>query len=112
MKSYYYEIFARQIGSYMRFFLNSSLVLMISSAFSLLILMDLQQVTPMRLLLGGIPLIAAAFFFITFLLMLKRIEKYAVTTKNIDILSNVISEYNKSYIFKLVTGKIDPFIEI
>lgn len=74
--------------------------------------MDLQQVTPMRLLLGGIPLIAAAFFFITFLLMLKRIEKYAVTTKNIDILSNVISEYNKSYIFKLVTGKIDPFIEI
>jgi hypothetical protein len=66
----------------------------------------------MGLLLGCIPLITAVFFFITFLLMLKRIEKYAVVTRNIDILSNVTSEYNKSYILKLVIGKIDPFIEV
>ena len=112
MKSYYYEIVARQIGSYMRFSLNSSLALLISSSFSLFILSDVQQVTPMGLLLGSIPLVTALFFFINFLLMLKRIEKYAFATKNINILSYVTSEYNKSYIIKLVVGKIDPFIEV
>ena len=110
MKKNYYEILARQIGSYMRFFLNSSLVLMIS--ISLFILLDLQQVTPKGLLLAGIPLVTAVFFFITSLQILKRIEKYAVATKNIDIVGNIISEYNKSYIIKLVMGKIDPFIEV
>lgn len=113
MKKNYYEILARQIGSYMRFFLNASLVLMISiPLFILLDLLDLQQVTPRGLLLAGIPLVTAVFFFITSLQILKRIEKYAVATKNIDIVSNIISEYNKSYIIKLVIGKIDSFIEV
>jgi hypothetical protein len=112
MKRNYYEIFVRKIGRSMRFFLNSSLALMISSSFSLFILLDLQKVTPMSLLLGGIPLVTAVFFFITSILILKRIEKYAIATRSIDILSNIISEYNKSYIIKLLIGKIDSVIEI
>ena len=107
MKRNYDEILVRLIGRSMRFFLNASLVLMIS--FSLFILLDSQQVTPRGLLLAGIPLVTAVFFFITSLQILKRIEKYAVATKNIDIVSNIISEYNKSYIIKLVIGKIDSF---
>ena len=110
MKRNYYEILAKQIGRSMRFFLNSSLVLMIS--FSLFILLDLQQVTARGLLLAGIPLATAVFFFITSFVILKRIEKYAVATSSIDILNNIISEYNKSYIIKLVICKIDSVIEV
>ena len=106
MEKNYDEIWVRMIGRSMRFFLNASLVLMISSSFSLFILMDLQQVTPMGLLLGGVPLVTAVFFFITFLVTLKRIERYAVATRSIDILTNVISEYNKSYIIKLMIWNI------
>ena len=109
MKTNYDVIWVRLIGRSMRFFLNASLVLMIS--FSLFIQLHSQQVTPTGLLLAGIPLVASMFYFIIFLFLLKRIEIYGEATRNIPIVSRVISEYNKSYIIKLVIGKIDSFIE-
>ena len=109
MKRNYYEILVRFIGGSMRFFLNASMVLMI--LFSLFILLNLQQVKSIGFLLASIPLVTAVFYFIIFLLILKRIEIYADVTKDIPIVSMVISEYNKSYIIKLVVGKIDSFIE-
>ena len=112
MEKNYYEILARQIGSYMRFSKCIAGINDLNSTLHSMDLLDLQQVTPRGLLLAGIPLVTAVFFFITSLQILKRIEKYAVATKNIDIVSNIISEYNKSYIIKLVIGKIDSFIEV
>ncbi len=109
MKTNYDEIWVRQIGRSMRFFLNSSLILMIS--FLLFILLDLQQVRRIGLLLASIPLVTAVFYFAIFLLMLRRIERYGAATRNIPIVSRIISEYNKSFIIKLVIGKIDSFIE-
>jgi hypothetical protein len=109
MNRNYDEILVRQLGSSMRFFLNSSLVLMIS--FLLFILLDFKQVRSIGLLLASIPLATAIFYFITFLLFLKRIERYGSATRDIVTVSRIISEYNKSYIIKLVIGKIDSFIE-
>lgn len=109
MNTNYDGIWVRQLGRSMRFFLNASLVLMIS--YSLFIQLYSQQVAPIVLLLTGIPVVTAIFYFIMFLLLLKRIEICGGAKRDIEMVSRVISEYNKSRVIKLVIGKIDSFIE-
>ena len=109
MKTNFDEILVTQLGRSMRFFLNSSLILLISFLF--FILLNFQQVRSIGLLFTSAPLVTAVFYFLVFLITLKRIERYGSITRNIPIVSRIISEYNKSYIINLVIGKIDSFIE-
>lgn len=97
------------LGKAMRLFLNVSVGFII--AFILFITVDLQPLTPMSVIIALIPLVTTIIVFIAFFMQLKRIEQYATKKRNIEMVSRIIGEYNKSYLIRLVMGKVQAFIE-
>ncbi|MCX5891131.1 MAG: hypothetical protein NTY36_17040 [Deltaproteobacteria bacterium] len=97
------------IGRAMRFFLNVSVGLML--AFIVFITVGSQRLTPLSVMIATIPFLITLIFFLAFLRQLKRIEEYATKRRNIELVSRVITEYNKSYLICLVMGKVQTFIE-
>ncbi len=95
-------------GRSMRFFLNLSFALII--AFPVFVLMDSQWLTNFTMIAYLIPLITTIVFFIAFLRLLKRIEKYATQERNIKLVSIIIWEFNKSSLIRLAIGKTKTFI--
>jgi len=93
----------------MRFFLNVSFVLMF--AFSVFIIFDLQPMTTINVIITLIPLVTTIIFFLAFLRLLKRIEQHAAKKRNIELVSRIIWEFNKSYLIRSAIGKIQAFIE-
>ena len=99
----------RKIGMGMRLFLNLSVGLML--AFIVFTIVYSQSLTPMSVIITIIPLVTAIIFFFAFLRLLKRIEQYATKKRNIETVSRIIGEYNKSFLIRLVIGKVHAFIE-
>ena len=97
------------IGKAMRFFLNVSVGLML--AFIVLIIVGSQRLTPLSVMVATIPFLITLIFFLAFLRQLKRLEEYATKRRNIEMVSRIITEYNKSFLIRLVTGKVQTFIE-
>jgi len=93
----------------MRFFLNLSFVLML--AFSVFVIFDSRPKTTLSVIIALTPLVTTIIFFLIFLRLLKRVEKYALRRRNIELVSRIIWEFNKSYLIRLVIGKIQAFIE-
>lgn len=100
---------ARDLGGAMRFCLNLSFALII--AFPVFILFEPQKATSVGLIVFLIPGIITLVFFVAFLRMLKGIERYAAKKRNIELVSSIIWEFNKSSLIRLVTGKVQTFIE-
>jgi len=101
--------FTEEIGRSMRFFLNLSFVLML--AFSVFVIFDSRPKTTLSVIIALTPLVTTIIFFLIFLRLLKRVEKYALRRRNIELVSRIIWEFNKSYLIRLVIGKIQAFIE-
>ncbi len=101
--------FTEDIGRSMRFFLNLSFVLMF--AFSVFVIFDSQPKTTLSVIIALIPLVTTIIFFLVFLRLLKRVEQHAVKKRNIELVSRIIWEFNKSYLIRSVIGKIQAFIE-
>ena len=101
--------FTENIGRSMRFFLNLSFVLMF--AFSVFVIFDSQPKTNLSVIIALIPLITTIVFFLVFLRLLKRVEEHAVKKRNIELVSRIIWEFNKSYLIRQVIGKVQAFIE-
>jgi hypothetical protein len=97
------------LGRAMRFFLNLSVGLML--AYALFIIGESQRLTRMSAMITIIPLLITIVFFLAFLRQLKRIEQDATKKRNIEMVSRIIGEYNKSYLICLVMGKVQAFIE-
>ncbi len=100
---------ARDLGGSMRFFLNLSLALII--AFPVFILFEPQNASPVSVIAYFIPVVITIVFFVAFLRLLKRIERHAAKRQNIELVSSIIWEFNKSSLIRLVTGKVETFIE-
>jgi hypothetical protein len=100
---------AKQIGSGMRFFLNSAVFWII--VYSLAMVITVRPVTFESLLLAGLPILISVPFFLVFLLMLKRVEVFAAKRRNIDLVSRSIWELNKSTLIRCTVGKIPTFIK-
>lgn len=101
--------FTKNLGRSMRFFLNLSFALII--AFPVFILIDSQWATPVTMIAYFIAVILTILFFIAFLWRLMRIEKYATQKRNIELVSRVICEFNRSSLIRLAIGKIPTFTE-
>jgi len=101
--------FTKNLGRCMRFFLNISFALIL--AFPVFILFDSQLVTPVTMIAYLIAVIITIIFFIAFLWRLKRIEKYATQKRNIELVSRIIWEFNRSSLIRLAIGKIQTFKE-
>ena len=101
--------FTKNLGRCMRFFLNISFALII--AFPVFILFDSQWVTPVTMIAYLIAVIITIIFFIAFLWRLKRIEKYAAQKRNIELVSRIIWEFNRSSLIRFTIGKIQTFKE-
>ena len=95
------------LGRSMRFFLNLSFALII--AFPVFSLFDWQGITTVGVIVYLIPVATTIIFFIAFLRLLKRIERYAANKRNIELVSSIIWEFNKSSLIRLATGKIPSF---
>lgn len=109
MKTSKDEILAQAIGSCMRFFLNATVLL--ATVFSLLLLLKMESLTISGLLIVSAPVVITLLFFIFFLSQIKRVEKQACKKRNIELVSRVIWEFNKSYLIRIALGKIAAFIE-
>ena len=101
--------FTEGIGRSMRFFLNISFILMF--AFSVFVIFDFQTMSPTSVIIALIPFVITIIFFFAFLRLLKRIEQYAARRRNIELVSRIIWEFNKSYLIRSAIGKIQAFIE-
>jgi len=101
--------FTKNLGRCMRFFLNISFALII--AFPVFSLFDWQGIATVGAIVYLIPVATTIIFFIAFLRLLKRIEKYAAKKRNIELVSNIIWEFNKSSLIRLATGKIPTFTD-
>ncbi len=99
----------RQIGSNMRFFLNSAVIWII--VFSIALAITLGPLSIKSLLLASIPIFILVIFFLVFLVILKRIEAYAARKRNIDLVSRAIWEFNKSSFIRCLIGKLATFIK-
>lgn len=97
------------LGKAMRFFLNGSVGLTL--AFIVFITVGPQRLTFMSVSIATIPFLITIIFFLAFLRQLMRIEECATKRRNIEMVSRIITEYNKSYLIRLVTGKVQTFIE-
>jgi len=97
------------LGRSMRLFLNLSFALII--AFPVFSLFDWQGIATVGAIVYLIPVATTIIFFIAFLRLLKRIEKYAAKKRNIELVSNIIWEFNKSSLIRLATGKIPTFTD-
>ena len=98
-----------EIGRSMRFFLNAACILI--TLFLVFFLYAPQPVTSENLIIALIPVLLALFLFLAFLRLLKLIEGIAAEEKDIMLTSRIIWEYNKSWIIRSITGKIEPFIK-
>ena len=101
--------FTEDIGRSMRFFLNLSFVLML--AFSVFVIFDSHPKTTLSVIIALIPLVTTIIFFLVFFLLLKRVEQHAVKKRNIELVSRIIWEFNKSVLIRSIIGKIQAFIE-
>jgi hypothetical protein len=101
--------FTEDIGRSMRFFLNLSFVLMF--AFSVFVMFDSQPKTTLSVIIALIPLVTTIILFLVFLRLLKRLEQHAAKKGNIELVSRIIWEFNKSYLIRSAIGKIQAFIE-
>jgi hypothetical protein len=101
--------FTEDIGRSMRFFLNLSFVLMF--AFSVFVIFDSHPKTTLSVIIALTPLVTTIIFFLVFLRLLKRIEQHAVKKRNIELVSRITWEFNKSYLIRSIIGKIKAFIE-
>ncbi len=97
------------LGRSMRFFLNLSFAFII--AFPVFSLFDWQGIATLGVIVYLIPVATTIIFFIAFLRLLKRIEKYAAKKRNIELVSSIIWEFNKSSLIRLATGKIQTFTD-
>ena len=103
------RILIRETGKAMRFFLNTSLILIILFAAIILLLPDMA--TLQNLIVALFAVLVSICFFLVFLRHLKKIEAHAAEEKNILLTSKVIWEYNKSWVIRTLTGGIKAFIE-
>lgn len=101
--------FTSDIGRSMRFFLNLSFVLMF--AFSVFVIFDSQSMSPTSVIIALIPFVITMILFFAFLRLLKSIEQYAAKRRNIELVSRIIWEFNKSYLIRSIMGKVQTFIE-
>ena len=101
--------FTEDIGRSMRFFLNLSFILMF--AFSVFVIFDSQSMSPTSVIIALIPFVITMILFFAFLRLLKRIEQYATQRRNIELVSRIIWEFNKSCLIRSVMGKVQAFIE-
>lgn len=109
LKKDQYIKFTSDIGRFMRFFLNSSVKLMF--IFSLFTIFVSQLMSRMSVIIVLIPLVTTIIFFFALFRQLKRIEQYAGKKRNIELVSRIIEEFNKSYLIRSVMGKVRAFIE-
>ena len=109
LKKDQYIKFTSDLGRFMRSFLNSSVELMF--VFSLLTIFISQLISPMSVIIVLIPLVTTIIFLFALFRQLKRIEQDATKKRNIEMVSRIIGEYNKSYLIRLVIGKVQTFIE-
>ncbi len=103
------EKIIKDSGRSMRFFLNLSFALII--AFPVFVLMDSQWLTSFTMIAYLITVITTIIFFIAFLRLLKRMEKYATQERNIKLVSRIIWEFNRSSLIRLAIGKTKTFID-
>jgi hypothetical protein len=101
--------FTEDIGRSMRFFLNLSFILMF--AFSVFVIFDSHPKTTLSVIIALTPLVTTIIFFLVFLRILKGIEQYATRKRNIELVSRIIWEFNKSRLIRSIIGKIQAFIE-
>jgi hypothetical protein len=95
----------KEIGRSMRFFLNLACLLVII----LFVLSIPQPFTPENLVIAFIPVVVAVLFFLAFLGLLKNIENDASKTRDIELATKVIREFNKSWVIRAAVGKIPSF---
>jgi hypothetical protein len=95
----------KEIGRSMRFFLNLACLLLII----LFVLSIPRPLTPENLVIASIPVIVAVLFFLAFLGLLKNIENDASKTRDIELTTKVIGEFNKSWVIRAAVGKIPSF---
>jgi len=100
--------FTNDLGKFMRFFLNSSVELMLT--FSLITIFVSQLMGPLSVILVLIPLVTTIILFFAFYRQIKLLEQYAGKKRNIEPVCR-IEEFNKSYLIRSVMGKIQAFIE-
>ncbi len=95
----------KEIGRSMRFFLNLACLFLIV----LFVLSIPRPLTPENLVIASIPVVVAVIFFLAFLGLLKNIENDAAKTRDIELTSRVISEFNKSWVIRAAVGRIQAF---
>ncbi len=100
--------FIQYLGRSMRFFLNLSFTLIV--ALLIFLMIETPQVTILTMILYFFLVITTIIFFIIFYRLLLLIEKSAAKRRNIDLVSRVIWEYNKSSLIRLAIGKTETFI--
>ncbi len=101
--------YTEDIGRAMRFCLNLSFALII--AFPVFFIFDPQWFTSKGVIVYLIPVVTTILFFLGFLRLLKTIENYAIRNRNIELVSRIIWEFNKSSLIRLTIGKVQTFIE-
>ncbi len=101
--------FIKYLGRSMRLFLNLSFVLIV--AIPLLLMVEPPQLTLLTMIPYSILVITAIIFFIIFYRLLLLIEKSSAKKRNIDLVSRVIWEYNKSSLIRLALGKTETFVK-
>ncbi|MCX5892559.1 MAG: hypothetical protein NTW80_06225 [Deltaproteobacteria bacterium] len=100
-------LLTREIGRSMRFFLNLACFLIIITVVFLLYVS--RPLTAEGLMITLIPVIIAGVLFVGFLRLLKNIESNAAEERNIELTTRVIWEFNKSWLFRAIMGKIQAF---
>ncbi|MCL4503660.1 MAG: hypothetical protein M1438_17675 [Deltaproteobacteria bacterium] len=105
MEEHQDSFLTREIGRSMRFFLNLACLLIII----LFVLSIPRPLTPENLVIAFIPVVVAVLFFFAFLGLLKNIENDAAKTRDIELTTNVIKEFNKSWVIRAAVGKIPSF---
>ncbi len=101
--------FIKYLGRSMRFFLNLSFALIV--VIPLFLMIEPPQFTMLTMIPYSILVLTAIIFFIVFYRLLLLIEKSAAKKRNIDLVSRVIWEYNKSSLIKLAIGKTETFVK-
>jgi hypothetical protein len=80
-------------------------------AFSVFVIFDSHPKTTLSVIIALTPLVTTIIFFLVFLRILKGIEQYATRKRNIELVSRIIWEFNKSRLIRSIIGKIQAFIE-
>jgi DNA-directed RNA polymerase subunit RPC12/RpoP len=103
------KFFIEDWGRFMRFFLNISFTL--TFTFPLLFLFARQWLSSVIISIYLSIVIIAILSFIAFFRNLKRTEKYAAQERDIELVSRVIWEFNRSILIRWVIGKTETFIK-